>query len=279
MKPAEQITALLISAMVFSACAPQSAAPAGSGTLNIYFFAAGKADAVLLYTDESAVLVDSGEAGYGQEVLSYMKAHGIDSLDCMIITHFDKDHVGGAAAVLDNTVVSRVLVSNFPKDSSEYASFVRSLENAGISAEVISGEEEAVFEIDDVLYEVDGPDEELYDKDPSNNSSLITSVTYGDNVFLLTGDAENARISEYLTAHGEDCDLIKIPYHGNYQKQLNHLLEAVTPETAVITCSGQEGGEEKTLSLLAEKEISAYLTYEGGIRIISDGNELRITRE
>ena len=269
-------TAVLAALTAFSGCASQPSVTAESDTLNVYFFPAGKADAVLLYTDESAVLIDAGEAGYGDEILSYMHEHGIDSLDYMIITHFDKDHVGGAAQILDNTEVGEVLISDYPKDSDEYAAFARSLEVSQITAEVVAGTEEAVFEIDGVLYAVDGPDEQEYDKDPSNNSSLITTVTYGDTVFLLAGDAENQRIKEYLTAHTADCDVLKVPYHGNYQKQLKSLLEAVTPETAVITCSKQEGGEEKTVELLKDNDIGTYFTYEGGVLISSDGSSLTI---
>ena len=278
MIPVKQTAAVWTALVMFSGCAAQSAVQTPSDTLNAYFFEAGKADAVLLYTDESAVLIDTGEAGYGSEILSYMKEHGIESLDCLIITHFDKDHVGGAAQILDNTKVSRVLVSNSPKDSDEYTAFVRSLEMNDLSAEVITGTDEEVFEIDGVLYSVDGPDEEEYDKDPSNNSSLITSVTYGSNSILLTGDAENDRIKEYLIAHSGDYDVLKVPYHGNYLKQLAKLVDAVTPETAVITCSEDEGGEEKTAAVLAAEDIETYYTYNGGVTVTSDGKDITVSQ-
>ena len=70
-------------------------ASAVSGKLKIYFFSAGKADAILLYGADFAVLIDTGLKGFGGEIVSYLKEQGIDTLDALILTHFDEDHVGG----------------------------------------------------------------------------------------------------------------------------------------------------------------------------------------
>ena len=94
----------------------------GNPALRVYCFSAGKADAMLLYTDNSAVLIDTGRKGFGKEILAYLEAEGISSLDKMIITHFDKDHVGGAAKLLHNIPIGEVLQSNYPKESEEYES-------------------------------------------------------------------------------------------------------------------------------------------------------------
>ena len=103
--------ALLCAALLLSGCGQATlVADTASGTkLEVYCFSAGKADAFLLYTEESAVLIDCGEKGFGKEILAYMEEAGIESLDYLIITHFDKDHVGGAAKVINSTPVETVL--------------------------------------------------------------------------------------------------------------------------------------------------------------------------
>ena len=181
--------------LFLAACSKPAEIP--QDTLQVYFFNAGKADASILYTDESAVVIDTGTSGEGKTILRYMQENGIEDIDCLIITHFDKDHVGGAAELIAGTDVKEVLISNSPKDSDEYAAFVQALESAGMEAKIITGEEPYQFTLDEVTYSVDGPDEAVYEKDPSNNSSLITSVTYGDTSLLFAADAENLRMNEY----------------------------------------------------------------------------------
>jgi beta-lactamase superfamily II metal-dependent hydrolase len=128
--------------------------------------------------------------------------------------------------------------------------------------------------LDGAEYTVDGPDASDYDKDDSNNSSLIVTVQYGQTSFLLMGDAQNERIKEFLSQDSSEYDVLKVPYHGNYQKQLKNLIPSADPEYAVITCSASEGGEAKTLDLLEEYDIEVFLTSEGNVSIVSDGKNI-----
>ena len=266
----------LILPLLLGGCAADPAASADE--LRVCFFNAGKADAILLYTDDSAVLIDCGESNYGDDILSYMNSAGIDHLDRLIITHFDKDHVGGASAILNGMEVSEVLTSNYPKDSDEYAAFVQALAENDLSAETVSGADEYTFVLDGTVYTVDGPDQETYASDPSNNSSLIISAVYGETSFLFAGDAQNERIEEYLRDHTQTYDILKVPYHGHYQKKLKDLLAVIQPDAAVITCSAEEGGEEKTLQLLETAGIQTYLTWQGALTVTSDGRTLTFSR-
>lgn len=119
-----------------------------------------------------------------------------------------------------------------------------------------------------------GPTDE-YDSNESNNSSLIISINYNNTKYLFMGDSQNSRIKDYLSEHNnEEYDFIKIPYHGNYQKRLNDLLEAISPKYAVITCSNSEPDVSETIELLNKLNIKYYLTNTGSITIKSDGNEI-----
>ena len=122
---------------------------------SVYCFSAGKADAFLLYTESSAVLIDCGEKGFGKEILGKLEELGIEKLDYLIITHFDKDHVGGAARVINNISIDNVIVSNCPKDSEEYEKYEKALENAGLSANVLSNS--LAFTLDGVSYTIYPP--------------------------------------------------------------------------------------------------------------------------
>ena len=270
----KHIRKLILCAALFAAagCAAQENIEADQ--LSVKFFNAGKADAILLYTDESAVLIDTGLDGFAPYILHALNELDIQTLDTLILTHFDKDHIGSADEILESVEVGRVLVSDWPKDSDEYADLMAALETAGIESEVVFGDDQVSFMLDGAEYTVDGPDASDYDKDDSNNSSLIVTVQYGQTSFLLMGDAQNERIKEFLSQDSSEYDVLKVPYHGNYQKQLKNLVPSADPEYAVITCSASEGGEAKTLDLLEEYDVEVFLTSEGNVSIVSDGKNI-----
>ena len=237
----------------------------------IYFFNAGKADAILISNNDKYIMIDTGEESLSSEILSYFRNNNITTLDYLIITHFDKDHVGSASSVIDNINVLNVLQSNYPKESEYYNNYINSLNNKGISPITVSDNYE--LSLGDLNVIVNGPNK-IYDKNESNNSSLIVSVYYQNTSYLFMGDAENARIKDYLSTHVDSYDFIKIPYHGNYQKRLDALLETVNPKIAVITSSNKEMESSETISLLNNNNVKYYLTRNGSINIYSDGNEI-----
>ena len=239
----------------------------------IYFFNAGKADAILLSKNNKYILIDTGESSLSEEILNYFSKNNVTRLEYLIITHFDKDHVGSASSIIDNIEIGEVLQSNLPKDSEYYNNYLEALSNKSIIPTTVSGDYELSFE--DVKIVVNGP-EVTYENSESNNSSLIVSVTYNDTSFLFMGDAENARLKDYLSDNKDSYDFIKIPYHGNYLKRLDDLLDIVKPTYGVMTCSKNEGCEAETLEVLNNYNIKYYMTKNGAITVLSNGNEIII---
>ena len=239
----------------------------------IYFFNAGKADAILLSKNNKYILIDTGEESLSDEILEYFKKNNITRLEYLIITHFDKDHIGSASTIIDNIEIGEVLESNSPKDSIYYANYLNSLSNKSITPKIVSGDYELLFE--DLNIIVNGP-ESIYENSESNNSSLIVKITYNDNKFLFMGDSENARIKDYLKDNTDSYNLIKIPYHGFYLKQLDNLLDIVNPQYGVMTCSKEKGCENDTIELLKKYNIKYYMTKNGSITILSNGKNIKI---
>ena len=277
-----QIAALLLTLIwILTACssgtkkAPEDSA--AKATLDVHFFDAGKADAILLTTADSAVLIDAGEKGFGKTILAYLEEQGIEKLDYLIVTHFDKDHVGGAAKVINNISVGTVLQSNSPKDSDEYEKYVKALANAGI--EPVTVRETLTFTLDGMACTVDPPAQETYADDPSNNSSLIVSVVNGADRFLFTGDAQTARLAEFLDGDVSECDVLKLPHHGQDEPLLSALLDATRPAYAVITSSDEEPESDATVAALERAGATVLLTRNGAVTLRSDGNGVRVLAE
>ena len=271
------LAALLIAGLL-AGCAPGNTQSSSENVdLNLHCFSAGKADAFLLWTEDSAVLIDTGEKGFGKEILAYLQEQGIDKLDALIISHFDKDHVGGAAKILKNIEVGAVYQSNYPKDSSEYENYLEALELAEVTPVTVTSD--TVLSIGGVSYAIDAPAQSEYAVDPSNNSSLIVTATDGSCRLLFMGDAEDARISEYLAQSAQSCSFLKVPYHGHRQEMLPELLEAVDPQIAVITSSDEIPEDIETVEALETAGARVLLTREAAWDLVCDGEQIKIVEE
>lgn len=245
-----------------------------TGKLKIYYFNAGKADSCIIYNDDFAVLIDTGEKELGSEILTYLEANNIKKIDYLIITHFDKDHVGGASYVLNEIQVDNVIQSNYPKESKVYTKYLNALSDKGITP--VTLREDMSFNFGDVYFNINAPIEEVYSNNESNNSSLIVSMKYKNNSFLFMGDAENLRIEEYLDNNNASYDFLKVPYHGHYQTSLDDLLDVVKPKYSVITSSDDELEDNTSLELLKSIDCDTYLTRNGSILITSNGKTINI---
>lgn len=267
--------AVFLAAVLLVSCSKGGKIEDGKNNLKIYCFDAGKADAFVLTASGHAVIIDCGERGFGENIVSYLKDFGISEVDCLVITHFDKDHVGGAAQVIAEVPVKNVLQSNSPKDSREYDSYIEALTDADCVPETVR--ETFRFDVGGVKFTVDPPAEDEYENDPSNNSSLIVRVEFGSRSFLFTGDAENDRMEEYvLSGAASDCDVLKVPHHGRWDKKLKDLVAAVTPEYAVITSSDEETEDEQTVRLLQERNVKIFYTRTSPVVILCDGENYSV---
>ena len=241
---------------------------------NIYFFAAGKADSFIITKDDSVILIDTGEKTLYDDIDKYLKEHHISKIDYLIITHFDKDHVGSAAEIINNYQVDNVLQSNYPKDSKVYNKYLESLESKSITP--VTVRENMTFDISDIIIDIVPPVKEEYVEDSSNNSSLITSITYKDTSYLFTGDIETERLEEFNKNNTRVYDFIKMPHHGEYDEGIEELITSIDPKYAVITSSKDDKEDKKIVKLLDKYKIKTYYTRIASVSLDSDGSNIYI---
>ena len=257
--------------------APKAASNRTAGMLTARFFKVGKADAILLASETATVMVDTGDANHAYDVSERLEELGITNIDTLIITHFDQDHVGGAAEVLDSIDVGEVLTTYQSKESEEIDAYEEALARRGLIARVIEADE--TLARGEMTIDVIAPRSSAYDKDTSNNSSLVCRVTFGDTRLLLAGDIQAERIAE-LIDNGVDltCDLLKVPHHGGYEKHgaTESLVEATSPRYAVICCSKNEPDISDVIDILEEGGIKYYRTNKGEVVVTSDGKTVSV---
>lgn len=242
------------------------------------FLKVGKADAMVLQTSGHTMIIDTGEEDDGQELVDFLKDRNIAQVEVLIITHYDKDHVGGADTLLANIPIVRVLVPDYEGIGTEYADFIMALADAGITPERIS--EPLSFPFGEAIVSVEPPlSYEIPDGaiEYDNNFSLLTTVTHGINKMYFTGDIEKDRIRELLSGGSlSECVFLKVPHHGIYNTTLEDFIRAINPEYAVVCSSEKHPAEEKTLQLMKKYGVDVLETRHGNITLISDGQHLEL---
>lgn len=243
----------------------------------------GRADAIVMEAGDDILVIDAGEEEDGVELLDYLRSEGIDHIDTLIITHYDKDHVGGADTVVETIPVHRILVPDYDSTSVEYLDFLVAMKDMGLEAERIS--ETLTFPLGDAEVIVEPPlsydiPEEASEAgiEYDNNLSLVTTVVHGDSRLVFAGDIEKQRIREWLASSEQavPCTFLKVPHHGVFNTELENLFNALQPSYAAICDSKKNPSSEDTIMLLKALHTDVFQTKNGKIIIVSDGTGIQI---
>lgn len=271
------LAAVISGTAVFS-CSEKSSSSSDSTSypeLTVTFLDVGKADSMILRSETSTVIIDCGEKGDGKTITSLLEEDGVTSVDCLIITHYDKDHVGGASKVIKNFDVKRVLAPDYEEESEEMGKYQKALDEKGLTPELLTSD--VSFTLDDIDFTVYAPQKTFYGEDDDNDFSLVTKAVHHDNVLLFTGDAMEQRLDEIMDI-GE-CTLLKVPYHGRKLENLADFLTAVKPKSAVV-CTSKGEFASQTQNLLLDMDIPTWSTcFNGNITAVSNGKTITITSD
>lgn len=249
--------------------------PDTTGMFTFTVLKIGKADAIILQTQKHNVIIDCGEKSDGNKIAEYLTERGILNVDCLFVTHFDKDHVGGFPDIVENVTVSDVFVPNYDGNNGEYKKYLKAADKTGLKITRLT--EDISFTLDDVLLEVSVPKKQSYIED-DNDFSLVVSITHGENTFLFAGDAEEERLSELMTEINHTYDFLKVPHHGRYNKNTDKFINVVKPKYSVICDSEKNPAEDDTLSSLEKVGSAVYSTKDGDVNVSSDGKEVKIAQ-
>ncbi len=241
----------------------------------------GRADAIVLQTGENCLVIDAGEEDDGEELCEFLTNGGVSRVNALIITHHDKDHVGGADTLLERFPVDRIILPDYEGFVTDYFEFLDALKAKNLTAERIDKSVEFDLGTAHILVEppVNYP-EAVSGAEIDNDCSLVTTVTHGKNRLLFMGDAEKTRIRDWLSSGtAQKCDFMKAPHHGVYTTALAELFEATRPKYAVICDSDKNPAETKTLELIKGYGTEIYETRFGRLTIISDGVNLELKQK
>ena len=268
----KRLTAILLGTLLtLTACG------ALANALTVEFYDVGKADAMLITTPQGTrILIDTATNKEGKALAERFDRAGITRIDVLIITHYDKDHVGGADIILEELDVGQVIMPTYDKESKQHTQFEEALAAVEGVEEIRMGRAETrMFDLEPgVTFTVTSAHEAGYGEDEENDFSLAVRLTYGDTRFFFTGDAENARQRELLAEGNVACDVLKVPYHGRLEASSQDFLTACGPEIAFICDSDEEPASALVVDMLETMGTKVFCAKDGGLRVTSDGTRV-----
>ena len=248
-----------------------------SGKVVITALNVGKADCFVIQSKNSVTMIDTGTEESAEIIEDFLNDNGIKHINQLFISHFDKDHVGGADHIIKHYEVDTVYSTYYKaKESDDIDEYHKALRKKGIEPVLV--DTEMSLSLDGIVWEMYPPEKDDYKKEISNNSSMVVRMSYKKVSALFTADAQKARISELLDRVELKSDIIKMPHHGGYEKNLDDLLELVQPKYAILTGSNSQPEDDKALKLLKENGVMTYFTRKGNIIIKTDGKNINISQ-
>ncbi len=258
-------------------------AAVGSGLskefLTVAFLDVGQGDAIYIETpDGIQVLVDGGPDGAVLRELSPLMPLLDKTLDVVLATHSDKDHVGGLISILERYQVETLLLTTNKNDTSVATVFELSTKEEG--ADTYFVEAGQVFQLGaSTTLAILSPvgDETNWE---SNTASIVARLQYGEIEFMLTGDAPTS-IEEYVSkVYGDtlESEVLKLGHHGSRTSSGDMFLDTVLPKYAVVSAGeGNSYGHphKEVVEALRERDIEIVETaVEGTIVFETDGERV-----
>jgi competence protein ComEC len=251
---------------------PSSPLPPPKG-LRITFLDVGQGDSILLQVAEGAVLVDEGppEANVAQQ----LRTLGVLRLAAVVLTHPQRDHIGGAETVLRRIAVDRVLDPRLTRSSPYERAALAEAEQHGV--EVVETRAGDSFRLGHLHLRVLWPAGPGTESQDPNLLPIVLLATYGEVDALLTADAE-ADVTAHLLSR--PVEILKVAHHGSADPGLDDELRELRPDVAVISCGrGNDYGHPRpstVAALRASPGLNLYRTDEDG-RVIVESDGKRIT--
>lgn len=255
-----------------------------SGTLEVYFFDVGQGDSELIRLPGGEnILIDAGTSSTEDELVGELRSLGAETLDLVVATHPHADHIGGMAAVIDafdvrQVVMPRVSESDTPTTKT-YENLLQSIADKGLTITPAEPGDELLSSGGAVLT-VLAPNGEDYGD--LNNYSVVLRLTYGEDSFLFTGDAEEASEEEMLSLDWPlTATVLKCGHHGSETSTSPAFLDAVSPQYAVISCGVDNDyghPDAVTLEKLEAAGVEVFRTdRQGTILASTDGSGVTMT--
>jgi competence protein ComEC len=226
------LISILVAAMLGGAFA--YAAWKNAKETKVVFLDVGQGDAILISQGGNQILIDGGRSG---KVLLSGISRQIPfwdrTIETVIATHPDADHIGGFAELLGRYRVGMYIATSARSESELF----------GILDRVLEGSQKQVKRITayrglSIVLPNGGRLETLFPEDgehvagESNETSVVARFSFGETDFLLTGDLPK---EELFLPEAPPSEILKLSHHGSKHSSSDMFLSRVRPEEVVVS--------------------------------------------
>lgn len=272
------ITVLLIFSV---GCADnqQSVTPAATNgeILRVHFIDVGQGDSTFIeLPNGNTMLIDAGENEYGSVVSDYIENLGYEKITYVIGTHPHSDHIGGMEEIIRGFDIGSVYMPKVSTNTKTFEGLLEAISDKGLKiTSAVCGVN--IIDTDNLKMEILSPIKSEYDN--LNNYSVVAKLTFYNNSFLFTGDAETEVEKEITT--DISCDVIKVGHHGSSTSSSDNFVKMTGAKYAVISC-GKNNKYGHPHSEIIDRWMSAGANIlrtdiSGNIVIESDGNNIKLS--
>lgn len=198
----------------------------------VTFLSVGQGDCIVLKRPGLTAMIDTGpsDAVANRAILPKLRKMGIDSIDLLVITHPDLDHVGGYAVLARKIPIGRVVISREFQAHPELLTILRSAPAKPI--EWLS--QPTGISCGNTLLRITPP--RLDPGEDDNQGSLIVRIDHQASSVLLCGDIGANTEAEVSTSARWDCDILQAGHHGSKTSTSSLWLSLTRPRYVVMSC-------------------------------------------
>ncbi|MBI3956491.1 MAG: MBL fold metallo-hydrolase [Candidatus Kerfeldbacteria bacterium] len=194
----------------------------------------GQGDASFLETPTGEqMLVDGGPSDTVLERLGRAMPFFDRTIDVVILTHGDADHITGLVEVIRRYRIGRLLIPGVEKDTATYREFLDAARERNVPLTTVRDGDGVT--LGDVTVTILAPFDATLGLSV-NNAGVVARADMDDFSILLTADIETP-VEQLLISRGAmlDADVLKVPHHGSHSSSTEPFLRAVGPDLALIS--------------------------------------------
>lgn len=251
--------------------------------LKVAFLDIGQGDSIFIEAPNGKqMLIDGGPNDTVLSRLAQVMPFGDRSIDLVVATHPDSDHIGGLASVIDKYNVSKIVENGASSDTKTWQHLEDIINKNKVDKIIARRGMHIVLDAEkNIYFDILFPDRDVSNWKVTNDGSIVGKLVYGNESFMLTGDA--TKYTENLIMQNETPEtlhsqVLKLGHHGSKTSSSQLWLEKVAPDTAIISAGlhNKYGHPNKeVLDLLSVLHIPYIATYEKGTIIFkTDGVKL-----
>ncbi|MGG7146527.1 ComEC/Rec2 family competence protein [Clostridium butyricum] len=243
----------------------------------VHYINVDQGDAILIQVNNKNLLIDSGPKNHKKQLVKFLTDLNISKLDYVIATHPHEDHIGNMNTVLNSYKVQSFYAPKVYSYTKSFEQMIDSLKSNNLKINPIKRGCNTINLGFQTNVEVFSPINDAYDNE--NNYSPVIKISFGNNSFLFTGDAEK-EIEDKLILLNDDlkADILKVSHHGSSSSTSDAFLNRVCPKYAVISVGKNniyDHPNDTIISKLNTYKINILRTdIQNNITLISDGTNI-----